>query len=370
MPRFNLPEINFAEKSAQQMEADILARYEHETGIRLALADPRRKFIQAIILLLVQQRALIDFSTKQNLLGYATDDFLDHIGALSDTERLSPTPSMTTIRFNLSTAFPQVIPVGTRGTAGDGVFFATTETVTVEGGQISVDVEAVCTQAGIIGNGYLPGEINQLVDPLQWVQSIENITESQGGADLEDNDHYAQRIYEAPESFSVAGPEGAYIYWAKTANQLIIDVSVRSPAPGVIEIRPLLKGGQLPGQDILEAVFKACTPKDIRPLTDKVEVLAPEQVNYDISITYWINKEQSTLAGDIQKKVNQAVEAYKLWQNSKFGRGIDPSELSAMVKNAGAKRVMVTQPAYQALQKHQVAKDELTTLIYGGQEDD
>ncbi|MFD2089923.1 baseplate J/gp47 family protein [Brevibacillus brevis] len=50
------------------------------------------------------------------------------------------------------------------------------------------------------------GKLNQLVDPLPFVQSVSNVTESGGGADEEDDDSYAERIRQAPESFSVAGP--------------------------------------------------------------------------------------------------------------------------------------------------------------------
>lgn len=370
MTRFNLPDITFAEKSAQQIEADIVNRFQKITGQALALADPRRKFIQALVPILAQQRSLIDFGAKQNLLGYSIGDSLDHIGALADTERLQPTAAKTTVRFTLSTAFQQTIPVSTRVTSGDGIFFATTEAVTVADGQTSVDVEAECIQTGTVGNGYLPGEINQLVDPIQWVQSVENITESQAGADLEEDDAYSERIRQAPESFSVAGPDGAYLYWARTANQSIIDVSVRSPSPGVVEIRPLLSEGEIPGQEILDAVLAVCSSKTIRPLTDNVQVLAPEQVSYDITLTYYINTSESSVAASIQVKVDQAIEDYKLWQKAKLGRDIDPSELITQVKNAGAKRAVVTLPAYQQVLSYQVATDNLVTVTYGGLEDD
>ncbi|MBO8136810.1 MAG: baseplate J/gp47 family protein [Desulfotomaculum sp.] len=368
--RFNLPNITFAEKSAQQIEADILNRYEELTGKRLAVADPRRKLIQAIVYIITVQRNLIDFSAKQNLLGYSSGDYLDHVGALTNTARLQPTYAKTTVRFHLSVSQQQTIPAGTRVTAGDGVFFATTQDVTVDAGQTYVDVEVQCTEAGTVGNGYLPGEINQLVDPIQWVESVENITESEGGADLEDDDAYAERIQQAPESFSVAGPEGAYEYWARTANQSIIDVSVRSPSAGTVEIRPLLEGGEIPGQDILDAVLEACNDRKVRPLTDQVQVLAPEQVSYDITLTYWISTENSSTAATIQQQVNQAVEDYKLWQKSKLGRDIDPSELVYRVKNAGAKRVEVTSPVYTQVETYQVATEGNVTVTYGGLEDD
>jgi phage-related baseplate assembly protein len=200
---------------------------------------------------------------------------------------------------------------------------------------------------------------------------VSNTTESEGGADAETDDAYAERIQQAPESFSVAGPDGAYRYWARTASQLIIDVLVHSPSPGVVEIRPLLQGGEVPGQEILDLVDLVCNDRAIRPLTDDVQVLTPEQVDYDISLTYWISTANASIAASIQSAVNQAVNDYKLWQKSKLGRGIDPSELNARIKSAGAKRVVVTLPAaYQSIESYQVAAEDQVTVTYGGLEND
>lgn len=370
MARFNLKDITIVDKSPEKIEAEALALYEAETGIRLAPADPRRKFIQVMIALLAQQRSNIDFSAKQNLLTYAIGENLDHLGVPSDTPRLKPDYAKTTLRFYLTLVQPQTIRKGTRATAGDGVLFAVTQDVLVQVGQPFVDVEAECTQHGEIGNGYLPGEINQLVDPLAWVVSVENLTKSEGGTDWEADDLYADRIRQAPEKFSVAGPDGAYIYWARTASSLIVDVSVRSPSPGVVEIRPLLKDGGIPGQEILDMVLEKCNDKKVRPLTDRVQVIAPETIDYDLNVTYWIALEKSTVAASIQKDILQAIEDYKLWQKSKLGRDIDPSELIARIKNAGAKRAEVTLPIYKKLEAYQVAKENIVTVNYGGLEDD
>jgi len=370
MTRFNLKDITFVEKDPEKIEAEALAIYEAETDIRLAPADPRRKFMQVLIALLAQQRSKIDFSAKQNLLAYAVGEHLDHLGVPSDTPRLEPSYATTTERFYFSVIQQQTIPKGTRVSPGDGVFFATTQDVTVQSNQSFVDIEVECLVAGDIGNGYVPGEINQLVDPLPWVSSVENITKSEGGADWEADDPYADRIRQAPEKFSVAGPDGAYKYWARTASSLIVDVSVRSPSPGVVEIRPLLKDGEIPGVEILDRVYEICNDRKVRPLTDHVQVLAPEEVPYTITAKYWIGLDQSTVASSIQSSVQQALEDYKLWQKSKLGRDIDPSELIARLKNAGAKRVVVTLPTFQQLEKFQAARENNVTLEYGGLEDD
>lgn len=367
-PRFNLPEITFAEKSAQQIEADVIKTFEDKRGVKLGLADPRRKFLQALVPILMPQRSMIDYSSKQRLLAYATGANLDHIG-VGKTDRLGPTFSKTTVRINLTTLNLVTIPSGTRATPGNGVFFMTLKDVTTSN-QSYVDIEFQCTEVGSIGNGYLPGEINTLVDPLQWVSSVENITESEGGSDAEDDDSYAERIRIAPESYSTAGPDGAYKFWAKTANPLIVDVYVGSPAPCEIEVRTLLKGGVSPGQEILDAVFEKCSDRTIRPLTDLVRSLAPERVSYDIDMTYWIHSQNASIVPTIQKDVSQAIEEYKLWQKSKFGRSIDPSELTALVKNAGAKRVSINSPTYTAVLGHQVPLENLVSVNYGGLEDD
>jgi phage-related baseplate assembly protein len=369
-PRFNLPDVSFAQKSPEQIEAEILAYIEAETGIKPAPADPRRKFIQALVAWAAQQRAVIDYTGKQNLLAYAVDAFLDHIGASRHTPRIEAKAATATQRFYLSVAQQQTIPAGTRVTAGDNVFFETTQAVTVQIGQTYADVEVRCTEPGAKGNGYAIGQLNQLVDPIQWVSRTENITVTSGGADVEANDPYAERIRLAPESFSVAGPEGAYVYWAKTASADIVDVLVGSPSPGEVEIRPLLKDGGIPDQTVLEAVAAACNDRKVRPLTDFVQVLAPEAVSYDINLTYWIATSDSSLVTSIQTKVNEAVEAYKTWQKSKLGRDIDPSELIYLIKQAGAKRVVVTSPAFQTIELHQVAVENNVTITYGGLENE
>lgn len=363
--------MTFAEKSAAQIETDILSRYALLTGQQLTSADPRRIFIQSIVPIIAQQRVLIDFSAKQNLLGYSMGDFLDHLGASSDTERLDPDVVVTTMRFNLTEVLSQAksVEAGIRVTAGDNIFFVL-PAFTVPEGQGTVDIKAACTTSGPIGNGYAIGQINKLVKPLSWVVSVGNITESDGGADTESDDLYAERIHEAPNSFSVAGPDGAYKYWAKTANQTIIDVLVRSPSENVVEIRPLLQGGEIPGQEILDLVLATCNDRKVRPLTDHVMVLAPEQVAYDISLVYWIHEDNEKIASSIVLKVNKAIEDYKVWQKSKQGRAIDPSELITRVKNAGAKRVALTLPVYQQIEEYQVAKENTSEITYGGLADD
>ena len=89
----------------------------------------------------------------------------------------------------------------------------------------TLDLEAVCIQTGVSGNGFAAGQVNTLVNPIDGVTAV-NTTVPTGGAAEESDEAYRQRILLAPESFSVAGPVGAYEYFARRVSPAICDVHV------------------------------------------------------------------------------------------------------------------------------------------------
>lgn len=373
----DLPDIDFVETDAAEIKNHIITTYEALSGRTLYPADPVRLFLLSIANIMIQQRVLINQVSKGNLLKYATGDVLDHIGALYETERLPAAAATSTFEFTLSAPLSstQTIPLGTRiGPQGSGglLYFATTETAEIPAGSLTVSVSGECSIAGDAGNGFLPGQLNVLIDPIPYVQSVQNTTESSGGSERETDEAYRERIHKAPESFSSAGPQGAYEYWAKTANSAIVDVAVESPAPMEVSVIPLLSGGEIPGEEILHAVESVLNDRKIRPMTDKVTVSAPEEIPYNITLTYWINQENSAESEDIQQAVNMAINDYVLWQKSKLGRDINPAELIRRIMDAGALRVDVTEPAYTELSRTQVAVavEGTMNVTYGGLVDD
>ena len=77
-----LPEISFVETDTGNIESAIITNYEALAGRTLAQGDPIRLFLLSVAAIIVQQRVLIDYSAKMNLLAYAEGDYLDHIGNL------------------------------------------------------------------------------------------------------------------------------------------------------------------------------------------------------------------------------------------------------------------------------------------------
>ena len=367
----NLPEITFAESDTETIETNIVSIVEKLLGRTLARADPLRLFLMGIATLIVQQRILIDTTGKQNLLAYATDDNLDHLGVLVGSDRVAATAATTTAKITLSAArdVATTISAGTRITAGDNVLFAIDADTVIQAGGTMATTAATCTETGTAGNGYAIGELKLMVDPVPFVASIVNTTASEGGAAKQSNDDYREQIHEAPEKLSAAGPHGAYKYYTKQASTLIADVAVTSPSAGTVLVTPLLTGGEIPGSEILNKVSTALNDTTIRPLTDYVTVQAPAVINYDVSVEYWIDRDDATAQGAIQTAITNAVDNYILWQKSKLGRDINPTELYYLLRAAGAKRAKVTTPTDTAVGETEVAVAQSVAVTYGGLED-
>lgn len=374
IPRWGLPEVNFLETDAETIRSQIITGFEQASGDTLAAGDPRRLFLLSIADVIIQQRTAINLAAQQNLLSYAQGGYLDALGQLLAVERMAESKAVTTIEFTLSQALGSVytIPAGTQVTNGV-VTFETDEDLLIPIGQTKGEVSASCTVAGPVGNDYLAGQISTIVTPMTFVSGAQNTTITTGGADAESDSDFADRIRLAPNSFSVAGPEKAYVYHAKSVSPAIIDVKVDSPTPGEVDVYVLLTDGTLPTEDTLEQIEEHLSDENIRPLTDYVVVKAPTASNYDIELHYWINQEDSSKAAQIQSDVEAAVEQYRLWQQTKIGRDITPGKLLQLVFAAGASRVdnsKLKPAAWKKLEAMQVAQCTKVNVVYEGYKDE
>lgn len=374
IPRWGLAPVNFLETDAETIRSQIITGFEKASGDTLAAGDPRRLFLLSIADVIIQQRTAINLAAQQNLLSYAQGNYLDALGQLLAVERMAESKAVTSIEFTLSQALGSVytIPAGTQVTNGV-VTFETDEDLLIPIGETTGEVSASCTVAGPVGNDYLAGQISTIVTPMTFVSGAQNTTITTGGADAESDPDFADRIRLAPNSFSVAGPEKAYVYHAKSVSPAIIDVKVDSPTPGEVDVYVLLTDGTLPTEDSLEQIEEHLSDENIRPLTDYVVVKAPTASNYEIELHYWINQEDSSKAAQIQADVEAAVEQYRLWQQTKIGRDITPGKLLQLVFAAGASRVDNTKlkPAtWKKLEAMQVAQCTKVNVVYEGYKDE
>jgi phage-related baseplate assembly protein len=408
-------DLKFAEDDARVLADKLKDIYEAirrthgEPGYRQSLADPERILLLTEATILAQVNQNIDYAGKENLLFFAGEETIEQIGYLYGDrgKRLPASSALTTIRYSLSTprTVLTIIPKGSRTTPDNKVFFATKNAIEIPAGELHGDAEAECTIAGMLGMGFEPGDINNMVDVLPFVATAENITPTSGGADIEDIEVYRARLQLLPESFSVAGPDGAYEFWARTANPGIADAKVWMPeldiesfaeflepwgitdaagfynalgdyyresgtGPGNVNVTVLMKDGELPSEEILNQVKETLNEKTRRPLTDYVHVAEPQVQEFGVSVRYWIETERATKAASIIEAVEKAVDQYITWQKSRLGLDILPDILHKYIMDCGVKRLEITEPIFQILGANEVAQfSGSKTVTYEGFED-
>lgn len=376
---FDLPDVSFTDNDTleamlERLIANYEARYKEVTGrtISLAAADPIRILLHTIALDLFQIEQYVDRAGKQDLLKYSYGEFLDNLASNRGVTRQQASAAKTTLRFTLSEAkaYAVGIPAGTRATNGDGIYFETIGYDEVPAGDLYVDIEAQCTVEGIEGNDFVAGQINELVDLVAYVKTVSNTTTTDGGTDLETDESLAERVYLAPSSYSVAGPDDAYVYWAKTYNPDIGSVRPTSPEPCQVVVYILMSDGTIPADEVVAGLEEFLQNENIRPLTDLVSVETPDVVHFNVALTYYINQSDSASAMAIQSEVENAIADYIKWQTTEIGKDINPSELIKRVVAAGAKRVEVAEPVFTAVADTEVAQCASNTPTYGGLEDD
>ncbi len=375
----SLPDISFIdnltlEDVQTQMLNTFQETYKNITGksIVLARADPYRLLILASAQIIYQGLQQCDKAGKMNLLKYSYGDYLKNLAAFKGVAALDPQKATVKTLWRLAEARESAtaIPQGSRITASYDVYFETTEYHEIPAGETEIEITMTCTEAGEKGNGFMPNELTVLVDPVAFIASVTNTDTSSGGTDEESDQSLAERVYLAPSSYSTAGPDDAYIYWAKQLSDEIGDVLATSPTPGVVDIRFTLSDGSLPDESWIERMEEQLRQRGKRPLTDYVQVSAPDTASYDIDVTYYINTSDSDQAVAIQSQAAQAVQDYIEWQAGKIGRDIEPGTLIQYMKKAGVKRVDVNEPEFTVIPDTAIPVLGQCNIIYGGLEDD
>lgn len=376
----DIPKVDFIDgMTLEQLESGMKSRYEQKkeelTGYPVSLqpADESSLILNACAVYMFQGFQFVQRAGEQNMLGMSYGNALDQLGALAGVTRKDAQAAVCTLKFTLSEKRTSVtsIPQGTMASASGQVYFATTEYAEIPAGQLSAEVPAACTVTGEVGNGYAAGTITTMIDRIGYVESVTNVNATAGGADIESDESFADKIFLAPSGFSVAGPTDAYAYFCKAHNSQIDDVYVDSPTPGSVVVYITMEGSKLPEEAVIEDLEEYLKDDQVRPLTDNVSVSAPQTVDYSVSVKYWINRSSAGQAAALQEDIEAAVQSYIEWQQAKIGRDINPDQLIQMMVAAGAKRVEITAPVFKSIQKTQIpAITDEATVTYGGVEDD
>lgn len=374
----------FVQTDGKEVLNELVSKYEELTGHTLLPADPDKLFISWVADVIAQERALINYAANQNIPSRASGENLDALGEfLYGVARPQAKAARCTMRFEISA--PQntsvAIPKGTRiSDASKALVWETERDEVIPIGSTEAEVSAVCQTLGTAGNGYTPGQINLLidVDDILFFKSCANTDISSGGSEQATDAEYYEIMRQSLERFSAAGSKGAYEYYAKTVSLDIADVCAVTPEskPGYVDIYAVMKDGSIADEGTKAAIAEACGSEKVRPLTDVVEVLDPEETEFNIDLTYYVDKASEKSLGDIAAAVENAVSEYIRWQRGKIGRDINPSQLMWLLRDTGVKRIDVKEPVYTVLRDGssrnapQIAKLGSVKTANGGYEDE
>lgn len=250
-----MAKLNFITTDAAEISGDVLEQLENGVSEPLYPGDERRIFGEALSQVIVAVYNSVNDACHQKMLRYARGEVLDALGENRDVTRLDLTYATTTLRFSITeaVAFNIVIPAGLRVSNDFERYFLTDSTVVLYAGALHVDVTATAEEGGSEYNGIEPGEIANIVDVSEapLIDGVSNLDETAGGGDREDDEAYRERIREAENKLSTAGPAKAYKYWALSANSRVSDAVVVSDEETLTRVLPVYGGHAFKGGDTL-----------------------------------------------------------------------------------------------------------------------
>jgi phage-related baseplate assembly protein len=159
----------------------------------------------------------------------------------------------------------------------------------------------------------------------------------------ESEDDLRYRCQLAPTGYSVAGPDEAYEFHARSASGLVLDARVSTPAPGTVLISIMSRIGDGTASDELLATVRTyVNAKAVRPTTDKVIVQSVIIVPFTVSalLKFYAGPDPDVVLETALTK----LQAF-LAESRRIGRSITLSGLFASLKVPGVQDVLDLVPA-------------------------
>lgn len=162
-------------------------------------------------------------------------------------------------------------------------------------------------------------------------------------ATFEGDDDLRRRIQLAIEGYSTAGPSGAYIFHALSADGDVKDASATSPLPGDVLVTVLSRTGNgTASAPILTTVLAALNDEQVRPLCDNVSVQSAAIISYAITATIFVDEGPDSAT--VVAASLAAAQAYAAAQH-RLGRDVTISGIHAALHGPGVARVDLSSPA-------------------------
>lgn len=382
------------------MLADLVSRDPAFTA--LIESDPAYKILEVAAYREMLKTQQFNQKVVAAMLAYAIGTDLDNLGVTygNDVFRLGTPATLAVGTGNAGIILTSVITAVLTAASGNGVSFSVVSpgtpsaalTVAVAGSQITVSLAtngssvptSTAVQVASAINAY-PAAAALVTATLAGtgatVMASAALAFLTGGVN-ELDDAYRARIQLAPNSYSSAGPKGAYEFFALSVPG-VADVSVQGPnddgaiSPGTVVVCVLgstgtgaladpnpATAGESGEAPLLATVRTALNRDTVRPLNDTVVVRAATIVNYAITATL------KTYAGPDPSTViaaAQAAAAAYAASKHKIGVSITLAGIIAALYQPGVQNVALSLPtADVAITAYQFSNCTAITLTNGG----
>ncbi len=173
-----------------------------------------------------------------------------------------------------------------------------TETKVIDEAGITY-INAKCLKEGAIGN-VLPNTITVLISNITGVESITNEEAFKGGTDIEDEEHFRERVMEAEKEEQLSGADSDYVRWAKEVPGVgYAYVDAEWNGPGTTKVLILDKNGQTATNELIKAVKNYIYPDKLpgqnrggkAPVGAIVTITTPSILNINIQASFELKKD-------------------------------------------------------------------------------
>ena len=308
-------------------------------------SDPANKVLEVAAYREMLMRQRINEAARACMLSFAGGTDLDHLAANFGVERLAAAQATFAASLSLSVSLdlPCTVEAGFTVISSNGAYSARLmEDVTIPAGSSAASGNfEIVTPAGNAGNALSLAW--SATTPLPFVVLVSQTATPAGGSDAESDSALRLRVPLSMERYSTAGPEGAYEYWTRSADERISDVKILSPEPGEVTIVLLSSDNEgVADAAMISRVTAILNNDKVRPLDDLLTVQSAEAVDYTIEVALELYSGTATSPAYTEAVAQLTAKAANL---AKIGRDVKRSALIAAAHVEGVKSVTLTKPA-------------------------
>ncbi|MBH7660428.1 baseplate J/gp47 family protein [Clostridioides difficile] len=200
--------------------------------------------------------------------------------------------------------------------------FELLETKTI-GENETVDIKAESRIVGTIGN-VSKGSISVLLGSISGVKSVTNKEDFRGGTDIEDEEHFRERVLVAEQEDKLSGASSDYIRWAKEVDGVGYAYVVSEWAgAGTVKVLILDKNRKAATQELIDKVQEYIYPLNISegenrdgkaPIGALVTVVTPDTllINVKASFIFSNGFSEETVLNNLKTKIDKYLDKIDL----------------------------------------------------------